>query len=149
MTSAPNPNENLPPETTAIVEVTPQPEAIVETELADQSDEIKQETRALIEAIRQRAQAEAQGAEDIAKSAGDFTRDTYLRIVRQAREAIEQNRLFDPAEVEKSAQDLRQEAEKNWQALVSEVTLLSDRLSEAAQAAWQKLVEPRDQPPKD
>lgn len=131
-----------PNETSAIVEVSPQTNDLVESEMSEESDEVKQETKALIEAIKKRAQSEARGAEDIAKSAGEFTRDAYLKAVRQARGAIEQNKLFNPEEVEKSAQQIQQEAEKNWQALVQEVTGFSDRLSEAAKAAWEKLVPP-------
>lgn len=128
------------PETSAIVEVN-QTSALVESELASESDEIQRETQALIEAIRQRAQAEAQAA-------GDYTRETYLRLIREAREAVEQNRLFDPAQLERSAENLRLEAEKNWIALVHEVTGFSDRLSEAAKAAWEKLTEP-DRTPRE
>lgn len=127
-------------ETSAIVEVH-QTDALVESELAGESDEIQRETKALIEAIWQRAQTEAQ-------TAGDYTRETYLRLVRQARESIEQNRLFDPDQLERSTENLKLEAEKNWNALVQEVTGFSDRLSEAAKAAWEKLTEP-DKTPKE
>lgn len=102
-------------------------------------DEIQRETQALIEALTRRAQEEA-------LSAGEFTRDTYLRVVRQAREAVEQNHLFQPDELEKSIDSFQKEAEKNWNALVTEVNELGDRLSEAAKAAWEKLME--DQTPK-
>lgn len=131
-------NHDPTPETSAIVEIN-QTDRLVESELAGESDEIKQETKALIEAIRQRAQTEAQ-------TAGDYTRETYLRLIRQAREAVEQNRLFDPAQLEQSAETLRLEAEKNWNALVQEVAGFSDRLSEAARAAWEKLNEPDGRP---
>lgn len=131
---------NQTPETSAIVEVN-QTSALVESESASESDEIQRETQALIEAIRQRAQAEAQAA-------GDYTRETYLRLIREAREAVEQNRLFDPAQLERSAENLRLEAEKNWLALVQEMTGFSDRLSEAAKAAWEKLTEP-DRTPRE
>jgi hypothetical protein len=129
------------PETSAIVEVN-QTSELVESQLAGESDEIRRETKALIEAIRQRAQTEAQ-------TAGDYTRETYLRLIRQAREAVEQNRLFDPNQLEQSAEHLKLEAEKNWNALVHEVTELSDRLSEAAKAAWEKLTEPHGTPPEE
>jgi hypothetical protein len=102
-------------------------------------DEIQRETKALIDAITHRAQAEAH-------SAGEFTRETYLKVVRQAREAIEQNQLFKPEELERSIDSIQKEAEKNWNALVSEVHELGDRLSEAARAAWEKLMQ--DQMPK-
>ncbi|GAB4378913.1 MAG: hypothetical protein Kow00121_31810 [Elainellaceae cyanobacterium] len=140
MSSEPNIPETPTTGTSAIVEVEPKTDAIVETEPPEESDDIQRETKALIEAIRRRAQSEAQ-------TAGDFTRETYLRLVREARESIEQNRLFDPEQIERSAEQLRQDAENNWQALVQEVGDLSDRLSEAAKAAWEKLVQPQDPPP--
>jgi anthranilate/para-aminobenzoate synthase component I len=117
---------------------------LVETELADQSDEVKQETKALIDALKLRAQSEVRSAEDLAKSASDYTRETYLKLVRQARESVEQGKLFDLERIEQSAQQLQQEAEKNWQSLVHEVNGFSDRLSEAAKLAWDKLTEPHD-----
>jgi hypothetical protein len=63
--------------------------------------------------------------------------------VRQARESIEHNQLFKPEQIEQSAENLKLEAEKNWDALVQEVAEFSDRLSEAAKAAWEKLTAPR------
>ncbi len=103
-------------------------------------EEIQRETQALIEALTRRAQTEAH-------SAGEFTRDTYLKVIRQARAAVEQNSLVDPSQLEQSIGSLQQEAEKNWQALVDEMSGLGDRLSEAAKAAWEKLVE-QDKTPK-
>ena len=97
-------------------------------------EEIQRETQALIEALTRRAQEEAH-------SAGEFTRDTYLKVIRQARAAVEQNSLIDPTQLEQSIGSLQQEAEKNWQTLVNEMNGLGDRLSEAAKAAWEKLVE--------
>jgi isopropylmalate/homocitrate/citramalate synthase len=123
------------PETSAIVEVSPETHALVEQEMPNESDEIKQETKALIDAIRKRAQSEVQ-------SAGDVTRETYLSAVRKAREAIEQNQLIDPKQIEKSMELIQKEAEKNWNAIVNEVETLGNRLTEAAKAAWEKLMPP-------
>jgi hypothetical protein len=117
---------------------------LVDTELADQSDEVKRETKALIDALKLRAQNEVQSAEDLAKSATDYTRETYLKLVRQARESVEQGKLFDRERIERSTQELQQEAEKNWQTLVQEVNGFSDRLSTAAKAAWEKLTAPKE-----
>ncbi len=118
---------------------------LVEAELADQSDEVKRETKALIDALKLRAQNEVQSAEDLAKTATDYTRESYLKLVRQARESVEQGKLFDRERIERSTQELQQEAEKNWQTLVQEVNGFSDRLSTAAKAAWEKLTAPKDE----
>lgn len=128
------PSDNTP-ETSAIVPVSAETEAIVESEMANESDEIRRETKALIEAVKKRAQVEVQ-------SAGDFTRDAYLKAVRQAREAIEENKLIDPERIEKSIELVQQEAEKNWQAIVTEAESWGTRLSDAAKAAWNALLPP-------
>jgi hypothetical protein len=117
-----------------IAEVSPEPKALQGSE---PMREVRNETEALLDAIKKRAQSEAQ-------SAGDFTREAYLKAVRQAREAVEQNQLFEPERIEKSVAQLQQEAEKNWQVVVDEVTGLGDRLSEAAKAAWEKLMPPKE-----
>ena len=137
MTSDPNSTpESATPESAMEVAQT---NALVDAELADQSDEIKRETKALIDALKLRAQTEVQSAGGLAKTATDYTRESYLKLVRQARESVEQGKLLDLERIEQSAQKLQQEAEKNWQSLVQEMGGLSDRLSEAAKAAWDKL----------
>ncbi|MBW4648276.1 MAG: hypothetical protein KME06_06195 [Kastovskya adunca ATA6-11-RM4] len=130
MTTDPTPKER------ALVEYSEETNALVETEMVGESDEIKNETKALIEAIKRRAQSEAQGA-------GDLTRDTYLNAVRQARETIEQNKLFDPERIEYSIKLLQMDAEKNWESTLKEVSTLGDRLADAAKAAWDALTAPR------
>ncbi|NJN86602.1 MAG: hypothetical protein HC881_10175 [Leptolyngbyaceae cyanobacterium SL_7_1] len=126
--------ENNVPETSAIVEITPQTDALVEQELAHESADVRQETKALIDAIRMRAQTELQ-------TAGDFTRDSYLKAVRQAREAVEQNQLIDPERIEQSVQLIQAEAEKNWNTVLSEMEALGNRLADAAKAAWDRLMD--------
>lgn len=132
-------SESQTPETSAIVEVSPETSALVETEMADESDEVRQETKALIEAIKRRAQVETQ-------TAGDLTRDAYLTAVRQAREAIEQNKLIDPERIEKSIEIIQQEAERNWNLILDEAAHIGDRLSDAAKAAWDQLMHGHSDP---
>jgi len=129
------------PNTATLAEVKPDPDvevvdAVVDNGKPETKSPIEVETRALVDAIKKRAQTEAQ-------SAGDFTRDTYLKAVRQAREAIEQHQLFDPAKIEESIHFIQQEADKNWQSVANEVTALGDRLAEAAKAAWTVLTAPK------
>jgi len=100
-----------------------------------QTADVRQETAALIDAIRKRALSEIQAA-------GDLTRETYINAVRQAREAIEQTQLIEPHQIEQSVQQLQQDAESNWHTVVKEVEDFGNRLSEAAKAAWDKLVPP-------
>ncbi|WP_421655457.1 hypothetical protein [Leptothermofonsia sp. ETS-13] len=119
-----------------VVVVSPEENALVETDLANQNEAVKQETAALIDAIKKRAQAEIQAV-------GDLTRETYLNAVRQAREAIEQNQLIERDRIEQSIQHIQQEADKNWHSVVAEIESFGTRLTDAAKAAWEKLTEPK------
>ena len=74
-------------ESTVIVEISPQTDAIVEAEMAGETDEVKRETKALIEALRRRAQAEA-------NSAGTLTRETYLNAVRRAQASCRRGKIY-------------------------------------------------------
>lgn len=133
-----NPEANNQEDTSVEVRIIPQTTSeIVDTEMADESDDVRSETKALIEAIKRRAQVEAQ-------SAGTLTRETYLNAVRQARETLENNQpLIERDRIEYSWHLLQGEAEKNWEAVVKEVADLGDRLSDAAKAAWDALTAPR------
>jgi hypothetical protein len=110
--------------------------ALVKQEMPDASEDVQKETVELIEAIKRRAQAEAQGA-------GDLTKDTYVTAVRKIREAIEQDKLFDPERIEYSFKLLQMDAEKNWESILKEVSTFGDRLADAAKAAWDALTAPR------
>ena len=136
--------EPTPSTETVIVEITPQTDALVNKEMAGESDELKSETKALIDAIKKRAQAEAAAATETAQSVGTMTRDAYLDAVRKARETLEDNQLlFERDRLEYSMKLIQMEAEKNWESILNEVKEWGDRLSEAAKAAWEKLTAPR------
>ena len=122
--------------TSSDIVISSQTDALVEQEMADQNADLKQETKALIEAIKKRAQSEMQTAQDL-------SREAYLTAVRQAREAIEQTQLIDPDRIEQSVQLIQEEAQKNWQSITDEIHGLGDRLSEAAKAAWNALTQPK------
>ncbi|MFH7027138.1 MAG: hypothetical protein ACHBN1_17490 [Heteroscytonema crispum UTEX LB 1556] len=119
-----------------LVEISPQTNDMVEKEMVGETDEVKRETKALIDAIKKRAQAETQ-------SAGNLTRETYLNAVRQAREAIEANKLIERDRIEQSITMIQAEAEKNWNSILKEVADLGDRIQQAAKAAWDVLTAPR------
>lgn len=121
------------PSETSIVEVGSETKALVDREMPDETDAIKDETIALIEAIKKRAQTEIQ-------TAGDLTRDAYLTAVRQAREAVEQSdKIIDPERIERSVELIQKEAEKSWLVILSEIESMGTRLSEAAKSAWEAL----------
>lgn len=131
--------EIIPQNTSAtppISEVTQQTNDLVEAEMAGESDDLKDETKALIDALKKRAQAEAQ-------SAGTLTREAYLSAVRRARETIESNQLIERDRIEYSLYLIQKEAERNWQSVLKEVADLGDRLADAAKAAWEAFTAPR------
>ena len=128
--------EPIIPKESSLVEITPETEALVRDNMKGESEDLKRETMALIDAIKKRAQSEAQ-------TAGTFTRDTYLHAVRQARESVEKNQLIDPERIAYSMKLIQMEAEKNWESLVKEVSTFGDRLTDAAKAAWDALTAPR------
>ncbi|MGI8503488.1 MAG: hypothetical protein ACR2LR_20490 [Hassallia sp.] len=119
-----------------IVEVSPQTNEMVEREMAGETDDLKHETKELIEALKRRAQAEAE-------SAGTLTRETYLNAIRRAREAVEGERVIERDRIERSWATIQEEADKNWQTLWKEVSQLGDRFEDAAKAAWDAFNAPR------
>ncbi|MBW4556010.1 MAG: hypothetical protein KME59_08735 [Trichormus sp. ATA11-4-KO1] len=131
-------NNNEPRESTVVVKISPQTDEMVETEMAGETDEVKRETKALIEALKRRAQTEAE-------SAGTLTRETYVNAVRQAREAIEREKLIERDRLENTWATMQEETEKNWHLLIKEITDFSDRLQSAAKAAWEAFNAPRPQ----
>ncbi len=120
------------PKERALVEVSDSTNKMVETEMANETDAAKQETKELIEAIKKLAQSEVQAA-------GDFTREAYVKAVREARETIERIKLIDTNSIERAGTMLERETEQNWQAMVKEIQDFGDRLVAAAQAAWDVL----------
>jgi F0F1-type ATP synthase membrane subunit b/b' len=128
-------DHNNTPETkeTTIVPVSPETNALVEQEMAGESDQLKAETKALVEAIRKRAQSEIDNAQTL-------TQEAYLNAIRSARKAVENNSLLDPKRIEHSVEMIQRDAQENWQKTVDEITTLGDRLQEAAQAAWDILM---------
>ncbi|MHC5615489.1 MAG: hypothetical protein ACYTXA_32105 [Nostoc sp.] len=116
-----------------IVGISSQTDELLEIELAGESDEVKRETKALIEALKIRAQAE---------SAGTLTRETYLKAVRQARELIEGRKLMERDRLEDSWAIIQDEAERNWHLMMKDVVDFSFRLQKAAIAAWETFNHP-------
>jgi polyhydroxyalkanoate synthesis regulator phasin len=131
MSTEPNGN----PENTPVEVISNDPSLVTQT-TPPETNEIKDETLALIDAIRKKAQSEAQ-------KAGEFARDNYLEAVRRAREEIEKKDLFEPENIKEAMQQIQTEVEKDWDNLVKEVTSLGERLNDAAKAAWETLSAPR------
>ena len=132
---------NNKPETqeTNIVAVSPETNALVEKEMIGQDESIKEATKALVEAIKKRAQSEIKNAQTI-------TRDAYLKAVNNAREAIEENQLIERERIEHSVKIIQKEAQENWHKIAQEITDLGQRLQEATQVAWDVLMKKKSEP---
>ena len=89
-----------------IVPISTETNDLVEKEMVGQDEQIKAETKALVEAIKKRSQAEI-------KNAQTLTQDAYLNAVRSAREALEQNQLLDPKRIEHSVTMIQRDVEAN------------------------------------
>ncbi len=134
MTQEPNPAKE-----TEIVPVTPETPEMKSA--STKEDEIKKATEALLEAIKKLTTSEMEAA-------GDFSREAYVKAVSRARETIEQIKLIQPEEIEKTFNQVQKDAEKNWQGVLDDMRQFGDRLTKAAQAAWEILSAPKDEPPK-
>ncbi|AFZ44126.1 hypothetical protein PCC7418_1958 [Halothece sp. PCC 7418] len=135
MTQSTDPNNQAQttPESSAI-EVSERTNSLVDQNLPDAPESVKNETKELIEAITRKAQSETQ-------KAGEFAKDNYLEAVRNVRTEVEKLN-FDPERIEESIKLVQMDAEKNWESLVKEFESFGNRLNEAAQAAWSILTAP-------
>ncbi|MCC3416541.1 MAG: hypothetical protein JGK28_00830 [Microcoleus sp. PH2017_07_MST_O_A] len=86
----------------------------------------------VVDAIKTRAQAQVQDA-------GEVSREAYLKAVRQAREAVEQNKLVERDRIDQAVDHIHKETEKNWHVVVGEIESIGARLKETAKSAWNSL----------
>lgn len=86
----------------------------------------------VVDAIKTRAQAQV-------KEAGVVSREAYLKAVRQAREAVEQNKSIERARIEQAVDRIHRESEKNWHVVVGEIESMGVRLTDASKSAFQAL----------
>lgn len=136
-------NDTNPTNESAIVPIADDVTAIVEQEMPDASDEVKERVVELVGAIKRRARSEM-------SATGSSTREAYLTAVRQAEEALATT--WDASEgyrtdLERSLKIIEQEAQTNWNTLVKEMTDFGDRLRHAADAAWSVLTAPKSPAP--
>ncbi len=137
-------NEPTIKKESAIVEVSQETRNLVNENMAGEPEDLKREVMALIDAIKKRAQVEAQ-------SAGNLSQEAYLNALTKAREAVTQARtsietnqpLLEKDRIEYSLKLIEMEAKKNWESIVKEISTLGDRLTDAAKAAWEALTAPR------
>jgi F0F1-type ATP synthase membrane subunit b/b' len=126
MTSTnPEPQENKPA-------VSQQTRDLVKQKMPNESDEVQAKMEELVEAMKKRAQSEIQ-------TAGESTREAYMNAVRRARESLQQTSNFAEQQrnsVEEAVNMLEDEAKNNWDSILKEMEDFGDRLSQAAESAW-------------
>ncbi len=120
-----NPTVEVVPDTSALTTTDPTPSV---------SDPITAEMQALLNAIQTKAIEEAQ-------KAGEFARENYLYAIRNARQQVENLNLVDPNRIESAIKQLQNDAEKDWEGVITQVNDFGDRLNEAAKAAWEILTQ--------
>ena len=130
--NTPTIKENTP------VEVMTDNPALTKTDKPLDKDSVIDENQALIEAIQTKAFSEAQKADD-------FPRDTYLEFIRNAREQVESLNLFDPDKIDAAMKQLKEDVEKDWTNVTRQFNDFGDRLSAAAEAAWQVLTKSKEE----
>lgn len=134
----PNNISNQTNQENSSIEISDRTNSLVEQNLPNESDTVRQETKELIEAITRKAQSETQ-------KAGEIAQENYLEAVRNLRSEVEKLN-FDPERIEESIKLIQMDAEKNWEAVVKEFESFGNRLNEAAQAAWSILTAPHEHP---
>jgi hypothetical protein len=96
----------------------------------------------VVDAIKSRAQSQVQ-------EAGEVSREAYLKAVRQAREAVEQNKSIERDRIEQAVDQIHKEADKNWHVIVGEIESIGTRLKEASKSAWNALTKFFDKSDRD
>ncbi len=86
----------------------------------------------VVDAIKTRAQSQVQDA-------GEISREAYLKAVRHAREAVEQNKFIERDRIEQAVDQIQKESEKNWHVVVGEIESIGSRLTDASKSAWSAL----------
>lgn len=119
-------------ETTALVPVDPNNNALVPIEQTDDRDEIKVATEALIAAIQKRANAEMEGAMKLVRS-------TYLGAVEQARHAVEGKPILDGDRLEPSMQAFQKQADRSLIVLAAELESIGIRLADLVRTSWKSM----------
>ena len=77
-------------------------------------------------------------------SAGEMTRETYVKAINQAKSTLKKTENFF-AEQEKSLaqkiQDFNNEANQQWESFVADIKKMNNRVDKAIEAAWKSLTE--------
>jgi gas vesicle protein len=122
--------------------VSDETKAIVEKNLPNESDEVKQKFGELIDAIKRQATYEVQSVEEM-------SRETYIRALEHAQQTLQRAQEFLHSQektLETNVNQVKDEASHKWENLVADIQSMGNRVDRAVHAAWTILTEPTDKP---
>jgi vacuolar-type H+-ATPase subunit H len=121
----------------AIVPVSNETRALVESKMPDESDEVKQKFAELVEAIKQRAATEVSSAEEM-------SREAYITALEKAQLTMNKAQSFfqdQEKTIEGNIHQVKDEATKKWDTLMADIKSMGNRVDRAVEAAWTILTE--------
>jgi L-lactate utilization protein LutC len=117
--------------------VSEETKAIVEKNLPDESDEVKQKFGELIDAIKRQAVSEMESVEDI-------SRETYIQALEKAQRTLKRAQGFLQTQEETlqtNVNQVKDKASHRWENLLADVKSMGNRVDRAINAAWTILTE--------
>lgn len=124
-----------------VTEISPQTQTLVDDKLPYATDDVKQATLALVDAIKKRAKAQAQAT-------GQWTQEAYIEAAKQTKDLLSRRQELAQkykAQLDDSLEWIEEEATHHWESLSGEAESWGDRLSRAADSAWRILTGSEDQ----
>lgn len=137
---ASNPKSN-PEEEAPIVPVSDDTKALVEKNMPNESDEVKQKFGELVEAIKRQATKEMESAETM-------SREAYVKAIEEAQMTLKKAQDFFQQQeqtLETNIDNVRNEATQQWEKLQADVQSMGNRVERAINAAWTILTEPESE----
>ncbi len=125
-----------------VIQISPQTQNMVDDKLPYATDDVKQATMALVDAIKKRAKTQA-------KTTGKWTREAYIEAAKQAKDLLSRRQELAQkykAQLDDSLEWIEEEANQRWESLSTEAESWGDRLSRAADSAWRILAGTEDHP---
>lgn len=128
-----------------VTEISPETQDMVDRKLPNAEADVKRAALNLVDAIKKRAKAQA-------RSTGRWTRETYLEAAQQAKDLLSKRQELSQkykGQLDESFKWIEEEANTRWDSLSSEAEVWGDRLTRAADSAWQILTGTADPDPEE
>lgn len=125
-------------EDSQIVPVSDETRALVDKNMPNESDEVKQKFGELVEAIKRQATREIESAETMSK-------EVYVDAFEQAQKTLQTAQDFfyqQEQTLEAHVDQIRNEATQQWEKILADMQDMGSRVDRAINAAWTILTEP-------